>query len=73
MAAIATATYKVDMTVRTNEDGTFTLIASITGAWGHRHSISRTAPTVAEAWAAASDFGKKLEDWATRTYPDADE
>lgn len=67
-----TGTYKVDMTMTANEDGTFTLTASISGAWGHRHSISKTAPTGAEAWAAAAEFGKKLETWVTREYPDAD-
>lgn len=67
-----TATYKIDMTIRANDNGTFTLTASISGAWGHRHSITKTAATGADAWAAASDFGAKLEAWATRTYPDAD-
>lgn len=68
-----TGTYKVDITMTANDNGTFTVTASISALWGHRHSISATAASGAEAWAAASKFGKKLEDWVTREYPDADE
>lgn len=66
------STYDAKISVAPNADGTFTLTVSIPGAWGTVHKISRTAPTVADAWAAAADFGDKLQRWATRTYPDID-